>query len=168
MKKQNTAARRVVWCLAVSCGISALAPNCVAELPDSPGSTVAQAQVQSQDKDKEKDQQPSSATTVSSEPSPVTVAQAVAQDTSQNTSSPASKTQETQSGQKPVGTAAAGSVPSTGIAASQPAGTAIAPGKQRRVRSLVLKVGAIIGAGVAVGTIAGLTLATSSKPPGAR
>jgi hypothetical protein len=155
MKKQNTAARRVVWCLAVSCGISALAPNCVAELPDSPGSSVAQAQVQS-------------AQVQSTRSSPLTVAQATAQDASPNTSSPASKTQETQSGQKPVGTAAAGSVPSTGIAASQPAGTAIAPGKQRRVRSLVLKVGAIIGAGVAVGTIAGLTLATSSKPPGAR
>jgi hypothetical protein len=180
MNKWNTAPRSAVWALAVSCGISALAPNCVAELPDSPGSTVAQAQVQVaqvqsaqvqdrvQDRVQDQDQQPSSATTVSSESSPVTVAQATAQDTSQNTASPANKTQETQSGQKPVGTAAAGSVPSTGIAASQPAGTAIAPGKQRRVRSLVLKVGAIIGAGVAVGTIAGLTLATPSKPPGAR
>jgi hypothetical protein len=44
---------------------------------------------------------------------------------------------------------------------------AIAPAKQHRTRTIVIKVGAIIGAGVAVGTIVALTAATSSKPPGA-
>jgi len=38
-----------------------------------------------------------------------------------------------------------------GIAASQPAGVAIAPAKQRRTRTIILRMGAIIGAGVAVG-----------------
>ena len=68
---------------------------------------------------------------------------------------------------KPLGTAAAQPVTPTGVAASQPAGAAIAPAKQRRTRSLLIKVGAIVGGGVALGTIFALSNATSSKPPGA-
>jgi hypothetical protein len=69
--------------------------------------------------------------------------------------------------QRPVGTAAAGASNVSAIAASQPAGVAIAPAKQHRVRTIILKTGAIIGAGVAVGAIVALTVATPSKPPGA-
>jgi hypothetical protein len=69
--------------------------------------------------------------------------------------------------QRPVGTAAAEAPKVTGITAAQPAGVAIAPAKQKRVRTIVLKVGAIIGAGAAVGTVIALTAATPSKPPGA-
>jgi hypothetical protein len=69
--------------------------------------------------------------------------------------------------QKPVGTAVAGTPLASGIAASQPAGVAIAPAKQHRVRTIVLRTGAIIGAAVAVGTVVALTAATPSKPPGA-
>jgi hypothetical protein len=69
--------------------------------------------------------------------------------------------------QKPAGTAVAESPMASGIAASQPAGVAIAPAKQHRVRTIVLRTGAIIGAGVAVGTVVALTAGTSSKPPGA-
>lgn len=69
--------------------------------------------------------------------------------------------------QKPVGTAAAEAPNASGISASQPAGVAIAPAKQHRVRTLVLRTGAIIAAGVAIGTVVALTEATSSKPPGA-
>ena len=69
--------------------------------------------------------------------------------------------------QKPVGTATAETTNASGVAASQPAGVAIAPAKQRRVRTIVLRVGALVGAGVAVGTVIGLTRATPSKPPGA-
>jgi hypothetical protein len=54
----------------------------------------------------------------------------------------------------------------SGVAASQPAGVAIAPAKQRRVRTIVIRVSAIVGAGAAVGTVAALTRATPSKPPG--
>jgi hypothetical protein len=84
-----------------------------------------------------------------------------------------SQTQEQQSTappapvQKPVGTAVAGSPLASGIAASQPAGVAIAPAKQHRVRTIVLRTGAILGAAVAVGTVVALTAATPSKPPGA-
>lgn len=69
--------------------------------------------------------------------------------------------------QKPTGTAAAESPDTSGIAASEPAGVAIAPAKQRRTRILVLKIGALVGAGVAVGSVVALTAATPSKPPGA-
>ncbi len=73
----------------------------------------------------------------------------------------------TQAPQKPVGTATAGTPDASGIAASQPAGVAMAPAKQRRVRTIVLRTGAIIGAGVAVGAVVALTEGTSSRPPGA-
>jgi hypothetical protein len=69
--------------------------------------------------------------------------------------------------QRPVGTAAAEAPTVSGVTAAQPAGVAIAPAKQRRVRTLVLKVGALVGAGVALGTTLALTAGTSSKPPGA-
>jgi hypothetical protein len=69
--------------------------------------------------------------------------------------------------QKPVGTAAAEASNVNAIAASQPAGVAIAPAKQRRVRTIILKTGAIIGAGVAIGAVVALTAATPPKPPGA-
>jgi|SRR5581483_7143231 len=69
--------------------------------------------------------------------------------------------------QRPVGTAAAEAPKVSGITAAQPAGIAIAPAKQHRVRTIAIKVGAIIGAGVALGTVVALTEATPSKPPGA-
>jgi hypothetical protein len=69
--------------------------------------------------------------------------------------------------QQPLGTAAAETSKASGVAASQPAGVAIAPAKQRRVRLIVIRVGAILGAGAAVGTVVALTQATPSKPPGA-
>ncbi len=69
--------------------------------------------------------------------------------------------------QKPVGTAAAEAPNVNAISASQPAGVAIAPAKQRRVRTIILKTGAIVGAGVAIGVIVALTAATPPKPPGA-
>lgn len=69
--------------------------------------------------------------------------------------------------QHPAGTAAAEAPKVTGITAAEPAGVAIAPAKQHRVRTIVLKVGAIIGAGAAIGTVVALSAGTSSKPPGA-
>jgi len=102
--------------------------------------------------------------------SPGTVASKSAelqQQTGSGTSAPPTQSQGQASGQKPVGTAAAEAPDASGIAASQPAGVAIAPAKQRRTRTIILRMGAIIGAGVAVGSVVALTEATSSKPPGA-
>ena len=67
---------------------------------------------------------------------------------------------------EPLGTAAAESVQTTGVAASRPAGAALAPAKQRRVRSILIKVGALVGAGVAIGTTMALSQGSPSKPPG--
>lgn len=68
--------------------------------------------------------------------------------------------------QKPVGAAAAEVQSPTGEAAFKPAGAAIAPAKQRRTRMLLFKVGALIGAGVAIGSVAALSSASPSRPPG--
>ena len=75
-----------------------------------------------------------------------------------------SAAQQQSSPQEPVGTAASQPVKATGVAASQPAGAAIAPAKQRRTRSILIKVGALVGAGIAVGTVVGLSSASPSRP----
>lgn len=69
--------------------------------------------------------------------------------------------------QKPVGTAAAEVPPPSGVAVSNSAGAAIAPAKQKRVRTLVIGVAAILGAGAAIGAVAALSSASPSRPPGA-
>lgn len=110
------------------------------QLPDSPDSTLAALQASSQ--------------------------QSYPIQPSANTA-PAPGQTATQKPQRPVGTAAAEAPKVSGITAAQPAGVAIAPAKQRRVRTIVLRVGAIVGAGAALGTVIALTEGTSSKPPGA-
>lgn len=77
--------------------------------------------------------------------------------------SPASEQQPSQ----PEGTAAARAAKTIGGPASKPAGSAIAPAKQKQVRSLLIKVGAIAGAGAALGIVYALTRATPTRPPGA-
>lgn len=69
--------------------------------------------------------------------------------------------------QKPAGTAAAPAPTITGVTASKPAGAAYAPAKQRRVRVLLIKVGAIVAAGAAVGAVVALSAGSPSRPPGA-
>src|SRR5205823_7712769 len=78
--------------------------------------------------------------------------------------STASSAQTAQSSQ-PTGTAVAPPVQVSGGAASKPAGVAIAPPKQRQVRSLLLKLGLIAGAGVAIGTVVGLSEASPGRVP---
>lgn len=65
---------------------------------------------------------------------------------------------------EPAGTAAAPYEKQEGVSASNPAGSAIAPGKQRRIRSYVIRVGLLIGAAVAIGVVAGASLGSSSRP----
>jgi len=69
---------------------------------------------------------------------------------------------------QPVGVAVAPGPNPLGIAASKPAGAAIAPAKQRRVRTILISMGAVLGAGVAIGTVAALSSASPSKPNGTR
>jgi hypothetical protein len=117
----------------------------VENLPDSPGATWARLQEPAQPS------APASSAAATPEPN----------------SAPPPQDQTEPKMQRPVGTAAAEAPKVSGITAAQPAGIAIAPAKQRRVRILVLKVGAILGAGAAIGTVVALTAATPSKPPGA-
>jgi len=67
--------------------------------------------------------------------------------------------------QEPLGTAAAEQIKTAGGGASRPAGNAIAPVKQHQYRSLLIKMGAIAAAGIAAGTVYGLSRATPSTPP---
>lgn len=67
----------------------------------------------------------------------------------------------------PTGAAAAKAAPAGGAPAARPVGTAIAPAKQRERRSLLIKVGLVAGACVAVGSAVALSKASPSKPPGA-
>lgn len=67
---------------------------------------------------------------------------------------------------QPQGTAAAQKGQTAGGAASQPAGTAIAPAKQKQNRSLLIKIGLIGAAAVAGGTVYALSRKTPSLPPG--
>jgi len=125
-----------------------------AELPDSPGVLVSRASDPFQ----------------TSAPTGTQVAQSeVAQSQAPQPEAPqpqATTSQAAPSPQKPVGTAAAEAPEASGIAASQPAGVAIAPAKQHRARTIIIRTGAIIGAGLAVGAVVAMTEATSSKPPG--
>jgi hypothetical protein len=66
--------------------------------------------------------------------------------------------------QQPMGTAAAPYEQPGGITASRPAGAAIAPAKQRRTRTLFIRVGVLIAAAAAVGTVMALSSASPSTP----
>lgn len=114
------------------------APVNVQPLPDAP-SVVAQAQTP--------EQKPAASPDSSAPPS------------SEKSSPPAP--------QQPKGAAAAEVQKSTGTAASTPSGAAIAPAKQKRSRSLLIRLGALAGAGIAIGTVVALSSAGPSKPPGA-
>jgi hypothetical protein len=65
---------------------------------------------------------------------------------------------------EPVGTAAAPGVTRTGVTASKPAGAAIAPAKQRRVRTILISLVVVAAAGVAIGTVAGISRTSPSQP----
>lgn len=80
------------------------------------------------------------------------------------TPTPAQKS--TSTSQEPNGTAVAPSLGTTGGAASKPEGVAIAPPKQRQIRSLLIKLGFVAGAGVAIGTVVGLSAASPGHVPG--
>lgn len=124
-----------------------------AGLPDSPGITLARLQDPVPQK---------SDSTQSSAP-------AAAQSSTERNGSQEQQPQpeQEQKLQRPVGTAAAAAPGVSGVTAAQPAGVAIAPAKQHRVRTIILRTGAILAGGAALGSVIALTKATPSKPPGA-
>lgn len=124
-------------------------------LPDSPGSVETRSGSMQSDSTQSSPAQSGSVQSAQLAPSP-----APSQTPPQAQPQPQPK--------EPLGTAAAETVPTMGIAASQPAGAALAPAKQRRVRTILIRVGAILAAGAAVGATVALSEGSPSKPPGAR
>ncbi len=112
------------------------------------------------------------------EPVPSQQEQGLPEAPAQQTPAPATTTQPQpasspqaapqQKPEEPVGAATAEAGATAGGAASKPAGTAIAPAKQHQVRSLLIKLGAIAGGAIAIGTVYGLTKASPSNPPGSK
>jgi len=92
-------------------------------------------------------------------PQPQSTAQNAPQDNSQQPPE-----QQQNNTPAPVGTAAAPTEKPVGAAGSKPAGAAIAPAKQRRVHTILISVGLIAGAGIAVGIVAALSHASPSQP----
>lgn len=87
-------------------------------------------------------------------------------DTNTTQTKPAPEAPQAKKPTQPVGAATAERVPTAGGAAAKPAGAAIAPAKQHQTRGLLIKIGAIAAAGIAVGTVYGLSKGSPSKPPG--
>jgi hypothetical protein len=104
--------------------------------PDSPGSLWAQAADHSQET-------------------------AAAQNT--QTAPQITQTKDKDSAPVPVGTAVA-PYEKSGVPASRPAGAAIAPAKQRRIRSFAIRTALVVGAVVAIGAVAAASLSSPSQP----
>lgn len=66
--------------------------------------------------------------------------------------------------QQPLGTAAAPYVRPEGIPASRPAGAAIAPAKQKRVRIIAVRIALLVGAAIAIGTVVAASEGSPSRP----
>jgi hypothetical protein len=123
----------------------------VAELPDSPGATLVKWQQTAAQENSRQSGAPVSDQLLAVQ-SPSIEARLQGQGRQAQSSQvgpqqvePQSAQESQASSQKPAGTAAAGAIPVSGIAASQPAGVAIAPAKQRRVRTIVFKDGCYRG-----------------------
>ncbi|HKU23680.1 MAG TPA: hypothetical protein VJQ50_21890 [Terriglobales bacterium] len=91
--------------------------------------------------------------------------------TQQDNNSPQNQNSQkppSQPAQAPAGTGAAEAGPTAGGAGSRPAGMAIAPAKQHQVRSFLIKLGAIAGGAIAIGTVYALSRSSPSRPSGAK
>lgn len=96
-------------------------------------------------------------------------AQAANQNPNQNQNNNAAPPPQTSakgqsSSSQPVGTAVAPLIKPVGVAASRPAGAAIAPAKQRRIRVLAIRWGLILGGAIALGTVAAATMGSPRRP----
>lgn len=81
-----------------------------------------------------------------------------------NQNQPSAAPQQPTEEPKAVGTAAAPYVKPAGVAASRPAGAAIAPAKQKRSHAFVIKFALIAGAAAAGGAIYALSAGSRSRP----
>lgn len=87
-------------------------------------------------------------------------------DAPQSQSPPATPSQQ-QPAPVPSGAAGAKAANVKGAPVAQPAGAAVAPVRQRGHRSLLIKIGLLAGAGIALGSVVALSDRSSTRPPGA-
>jgi predicted lipid-binding transport protein (Tim44 family) len=87
-------------------------------------------------------------------------------DAPQSQAAPAPSNQQ-QPAAVPSGAAGAKAAPVKGAPVAQPAGAAVAPPRQHGHRSLLIKIGLVAGAGIAVGAAVALSERSPSRPPGA-
>jgi hypothetical protein len=85
-------------------------------------------------------------------------------DTQQSNSAQTAPQNQKNDTSEPKGTAAAPYEKVTGVAASRPAGAAIAPAKQRRTQAILIKTSLLLGAAIAIGTVVALSHASPSQP----
>src|SRR5690348_3856321 len=118
-----------------------------AALPDAPSSArlIAQAQTTPAPPANTPDVAPQAQTAAEQGTTAATTPAA-----NQNAQAPAAQNKPAE---EPTGAAAAQTGATSGGAASKPAGMAIAPAKQRQVRSLFIKLGAIAAGGAAIGAV---------------
>jgi hypothetical protein len=83
----------------------------------------------------------------------------------QSTQPQSAQTQQ-QSAQTPSGAAGAKAANVKGAPVAQPVGAAVAPARQRGHRALLIKIGLLAGAGIAVGTVVALSEKSPTRPPG--
>jgi len=130
--------------------------------------TIASTGIQAWAQDAAKQDQQQGSTAAASGPAelPDSPGALVAQSSSAPQTSTSSPSSTQQQPSEPSGTAVAPQPQVSGGAASKPAGAAIAPPKQRRTRSLLIKFGFIAGAGAALGTVVALSAASPGRVPG--
>lgn len=125
---------------------------------------AAPAQKPNQSLDVDPSKGPLQPVTPSSPDASLPNAPSASQPAAQNLPSTQDQTQQAPPATAPQGVAVAGEARTNGGPASKPAGTAIAPAKQRQMRSLLIKIGAIGAGAAALGVVYGLTRSTSSHP----
>ena len=165
----RTLARAIAGPLVLIVSFTTAPLVCAQQTGDSAASQAAPAQAP-QAPSATQDQQPAQTTpqeqTPASHQPPVELPENPGRSNTQEPANSAPTTaQPQQQKQEPNGTAVAPQMQTSGGAASKPAGVAIAPPKQRRVRSLLIKLGVLAGAGVAIGTVVGLSAASPSHVP---
>ncbi len=164
--------RRVMGCsLAILLAVqfAAAAPAAqqqTAGVPQPKGASPPQSQRQDADSKGRKSDSDASISEVAypENPEPVGL-QSAGQSAEPETTQSASEPTTPQNGvQTPLGTAAAPYQTTTGVTASRPAGAVIAPAKQRRARSILIRVGVVAGAAVAIGSVVLLSHGSPSRP----
>jgi hypothetical protein len=98
--------------------------------------------------------------------SPPQSSQSGAVDQKQDDSLPDAPQSQTQQQPTPSGAAGAKAADVKGAPVAQPAGAAVAPVRQRGHRSLLIKIGLIAGAGIAVGAVVALSEKSPARPVG--